>query len=209
VPGVRDPCFRRQSPHVLRRGRRKVTVTVSLENREENAYNASVRLALSPNLLLASLTPRVQNLGCYPVPNVTLRMALPALGFQRSPFLSITRVLADNVSPPTFGGVTAFPPQDCGNAWCQELSCRLGRLERGGGASVQLLRSIHNEFFHGVRRGRLVTPPKSTGVKHTPDPGFSPPQAKFKRVKVVSSAWLGAPGSRLLVLQEGAQRREV
>ncbi|KAK2518133.1 hypothetical protein Q9233_012644 [Columba guinea] len=259
---------------------RKVTVTASLENREENAYNTSLRLALSPNLLLASLAARdpgvvklecaalpghrrlcsvghpvfrsmakvsftlelefscsvlldraevtleatsdgtevtpednvvrlsvpiryepelfltsdatlrryevqppgtfphgpgpefktmvtVQNLGCYPVQNVTLRMALPALGFGRVPFLSVTRVLADN---------------DCGNAWCQELSCRLGRLERGGGASVQLLRSIHTEFFH---------------------------RAKFKSVRVVSSAWLGAPGSRVLALEEGAQRREV
>ncbi|OPJ85673.1 hypothetical protein AV530_009230 [Patagioenas fasciata monilis] len=299
----------RQSPHVLRRGRRKVTVTASLENREENAYNASLRLSLSPNLLLASVTPRgpgavklectalpghrrlcsvghpvfrsrakvsftlelefscsvlldraevtleatsdgtevtpgdnavqlsvpiryepelflasdatlhryevqppgtfprgpgpefkttvtVQNLGCYPVRNVTLRMALPALGFGRVPFLSVTRVLADNATctlrppPEDKGGVVPVHPQDllrvdrmdCGNAWCQELSCRLGRLERGGGASVRLLRSIHTEFFHG---------------------------AKFKSVRVVSSAWLGAPGSRLLALEEGAQRREV
>ncbi|NWX11032.1 ITA10 protein, partial [Caloenas nicobarica] len=186
----------RQSPQVLRRGRRKVTVTAALENREENAYNASLRLRLSPNLLLSSLTPRVQNLGCYPVRNVTLRMALPALGFRRVPFLSVTRILADNATctlrppPEDKGTVVPVHPQDllhvdrldCGNAWCQELSCRLGRLERGGGVSVQLLRSIHNEFFRG---------------------------AKFKSVKVVSSAWLGVPGSRVLVLEEGAHRREV
>lgn len=48
--------------------------------------------------------PQVQNSGCYPVRNVTLRMALPALGFARIPFLSVTRVLADNVSPPSIWG---------------------------------------------------------------------------------------------------------
>lgn len=173
--------------------------------------------------------------------NVTLRMALPALGFGRVPFLSVTRVLADNVSPPTIWGsgrgvpvppvmvsaphppqatctlrpppedrgsvvpvhpqdllrvdrlvsvtppemgiwgaggpqdVTPICPQDCGNTWCQELSCRLGRLERGGGASVQLLRSIHTEFFHGVRRGRRATPPKTCGCQTQPEPQLSPP----------------------------------
>nr|XP_021139125.1 integrin alpha-10-like [Columba livia] len=65
----------RQSPHVLRRGRRKVTVTASLENREENAYNASLRLALSPNLLLASLAARVRPRG-GPAPAVSPRPAV-------------------------------------------------------------------------------------------------------------------------------------
>lgn len=49
--------------------------------------------------------PQVQNFGCYPVQNVTLRMALPALGYRRAPFLSVTRVLADNVSPSPLLGV--------------------------------------------------------------------------------------------------------
>ncbi|NXW37866.1 ITA10 protein, partial [Phaetusa simplex] len=45
---------------------------------------------------LTPLFPQVQNLGCYPVRNLTLRMALPALGYRRATFLSVTHILADN-----------------------------------------------------------------------------------------------------------------
>ncbi|XP_068270569.1 integrin alpha-10 [Nyctibius grandis] len=308
-----DIAGSRQSPHVLRRGRRRVVVDAVLENKEENAYNASLLLRASPNLHFSSLalqdpspgklecsalpghrrlcsvaypvfrslakvsftlelefscsvlldraevaleassdsteatpednrvqlsvpiryepdlflssdtnlhryevhplgtfphgpgpefktTVKVQNFGCYPVHNVTLRMALPALGYGRATFLSVTRVLADNATcvlrappeePRQQGMATVVPVHpadllhvdrlDCGNAWCQELSCRLGRLARGGGASVHVLRAIHNDFFRG---------------------------AKFRSVRVVSTAWLGVPGSSVLVLEEGAQRRE-
>ncbi|NXQ14187.1 ITA10 protein, partial [Peucedramus taeniatus] len=41
---------------------------------------------------------QVQNLGCYPIQNVTLHMALPALGQHQASILSVTRVLAENVS---------------------------------------------------------------------------------------------------------------
>ncbi|XP_055648419.1 LOW QUALITY PROTEIN: integrin alpha-10 [Falco peregrinus] len=300
----------RQSPHVLRKGRRKVLVEVLLENKKENAYNASLLLRFSSNLHFSSLmlqdtspvklectalaghrrlcsvgypvfralakvsftlelefscslllsqaevalqassdstevtpednvvqlsvpilyepdlflssdanlhryevhplgtfphgpgpefktTVKVQNFGCYPVRNVTLRMALPALGYRRATFLSVTRVLADNATcmlqtppeePRQQGTVVPVHPEDllhvdrldCGNAWCQELSCRLGRLDRGGEVSIHVLRTIHNDFFRG---------------------------AKFRSVKVVSTAWLGVPGS-VLVLEEGAHRRE-
>ncbi|NWX17478.1 ITA10 protein, partial [Aegotheles bennettii] len=177
----------RQSPHVLRKGRRKVVVDVVLENKEENAYNASLLLHFSSNLHFSSLTLQVQNLGCYPVPNVTLWVSLPALGHRRATFLSVTRVLPGNVSPLPepggFGGVPTPPHRsDCSNAWCQELSCSLGRLERGGGVSIHLLRTIHNDFFRA---------------------------AKFRSLRVVTTAGLGVPGSSVLVLEEGAQRREV
>ncbi|NXD87308.1 ITA10 protein, partial [Halcyon senegalensis] len=43
-------------------------------------------------------TVKVQNFGCYPVQNLTLRMALPALGYRQATFISITRVLADNAT---------------------------------------------------------------------------------------------------------------
>ncbi|NWU57170.1 ITA10 protein, partial [Dromas ardeola] len=45
----------RQSPHVLRKGRRKVMVDVGLENKKENAYNASLLLRFSSNLHFSSL----------------------------------------------------------------------------------------------------------------------------------------------------------
>ncbi|XP_072702701.1 integrin alpha-10 isoform X2 [Ciconia boyciana] len=309
-----DIAGSRQSPHVLRKGRRKVVVDVVLENKKENAYNASLLLRFSSNLHFSSLalqdtgpvklectalgghrrlcsvgypvfrslakvsftlelefscsvlldgaevtleassdsteatlednavrlsapiryepdlflssdanlhryevhplgtfphgpgpefktTVKVQNFGCYPVRNLTLRMALPALGYHHATFLSVTRVLADNATcvlqtppkePRQRGTATVVPvhPEDllhvdrldCSNAWCQELSCRLGRLDRGGEVSVHVLRTIHNNFFRG---------------------------AKFRSVKVVSTVWLGVPGSKVLVLEEGAQRREM
>ncbi|NXX36035.1 ITA10 protein, partial [Nicator chloris] len=45
----------RQSPHILRKGRRRMLVDVELENREENAYNASLWLHLPGNLHFSSL----------------------------------------------------------------------------------------------------------------------------------------------------------
>ncbi|NXO14409.1 ITA10 protein, partial [Oriolus oriolus] len=188
------PLASRKSPHILRKGRRRMLVEVELENREENAYNASLWLHLPRNLHFSSLVLQVQNFGCYPIQNVTLHMALPALGHRQATILSVTRVLADNATcvlqpPPEGTQVVLVPPEDllytdrldCSNTWCQELSCRLGRLERGGGVSVQLLRTLHDSFFSGV---------------------------KFRSVRIVSSVWLGVAGD-VLVLEEGAQRREV
>ncbi|XP_050843868.1 integrin alpha-10-like, partial [Serinus canaria] len=45
----------RQSPHIVRKGRRRMLVEVELENREENAYNASLWLHLPGNLHFSSL----------------------------------------------------------------------------------------------------------------------------------------------------------
>ncbi|XP_014815078.1 PREDICTED: integrin alpha-10 [Calidris pugnax] len=50
-----DIAGSRQSPHVLRKGRRKVVVDVVLENKKENAYNASLLLRFSSNLHFSSL----------------------------------------------------------------------------------------------------------------------------------------------------------
>ncbi|XP_061220362.1 integrin alpha-10 isoform X2 [Neopsephotus bourkii] len=299
----------RQSPHILRRGRRKVLVDVVLENREENAYNASLELRYSGNLHFSSLTlqdpspvklecwalpghrrlcsvgypvfpslaklsftlelefscsvlldranvtleassdssearqednvvqlsvpiryqpdlflstdsnlrryeihppgtfphgpgpefrttVKVQNLGCFPVRGLSLRLALPALGPRQVPLLPVTHVLTHNATcvlrTPPEGTAAVVPVQpedlqrverlDCTNAWCQELSCRLGQLHRGDEVSVHILRSIHTAFFHG---------------------------APFRSVRVLSSAWLQVPPSSALVLEEGAQRREM
>ncbi|NXP10225.1 ITA10 protein, partial [Thinocorus orbignyianus] len=178
--GRNHPGGCRQSPHILRKGRRKVVVDVVLENKKENAYNASLLLCFSSNLYFSSLVLQVQNLGCYPVRNLTLHMALPALGYRRAAFLSVTQILANNVMCDSV--FYSRPPQDCGNTWCQELSCRLGRLDRGGEVSIHVLRTIHNDFFRG---------------------------AKFRSMRVISTVWLGVPGDSVLVLEEGAHRREV
>ena len=47
---------------------------------------------------------QVQNLGCFAVRDVALRLALPSLGYGRVPFLSVTGVRAENVSGQRGGG---------------------------------------------------------------------------------------------------------
>ncbi|NXU65772.1 ITA10 protein, partial [Horornis vulcanius] len=108
---------------------------------EDNVVKLSVPIRYEPNLFLSSntnlhryevrplgtftrspgpeftSTVKVQNLGCYPIQNVTLHMALPALGHHRATILSVTRVLAENATcvlqPPEEGTrVVPVAPED-------------------------------------------------------------------------------------------------
>uniref|UniRef100_A0A670JQW4 Integrin subunit alpha 10 n=1 Tax=Podarcis muralis TaxID=64176 RepID=A0A670JQW4_PODMU len=306
----------RQKPHVIRKGKRKVLVDVLLENKQENAYNASLWLWFSRNLHFSSLvlkgensvkvectspssqtracrvgypvfrslakvafvlefefscstllnkaqvkltassdshelnetltdnmvqplayiryepdllltsestlnryevhpvgtfpsgmspefrtTVKVQNLGCYAVENLSLVMDLPATAYQNSEFLSVTRIIADNVtctmqnlteaSQNAAGGVMipVHPEElvhveklNCTNARCQVVKCELPHIERNAEVSIHLLRAVHNEFFR---------------------------RAKFKTVKVVSRFTLTSPEEEnLLLLPEAAHQRE-
>ncbi|XP_062820867.1 integrin alpha-10 isoform X2 [Anolis carolinensis] len=56
-----DIAGSRQSPHVVRKGRRKAVVDVLLENKKENAYNASLALWFSRNLHFSSLVLKGEN----------------------------------------------------------------------------------------------------------------------------------------------------
>ncbi|NXS33247.1 ITA10 protein, partial [Pomatostomus ruficeps] len=108
---------------------------------EDNVVKLSVPIRYEPDLFLSSntnlhryevhplgtvthssgpeftTTAKVQNLGCYPVQNVTLHMALPALGHRQATILSVTHVLADNATcmlQPLSEGkqVVPVPPED-------------------------------------------------------------------------------------------------
>ncbi|XP_039575040.1 integrin alpha-10 [Passer montanus] len=64
-----------------------------------------------------STAVKVQNLGCYPLENVTLHMALPALGHAGATMLAVTEVLPDNATcrlhPPDRGApVVPVPPEE-------------------------------------------------------------------------------------------------
>ncbi|XP_078060899.1 integrin alpha-10 [Mustelus asterias] len=48
----------RQSPYIVRNNRQRMSVTVTLENRRENAYNTSFNITFSKNLLFTSLLVR-------------------------------------------------------------------------------------------------------------------------------------------------------
>ncbi|XP_026512070.1 integrin alpha-10 [Terrapene carolina triunguis] len=309
-----DLAGSRQKPHVIRKGKRKVLVDVVLENKKENAYNASLKFWFSKNLHFASLslkgetqvkvecaahsphtracsvsypvfrslakvaillefefscsflldraqlkltassdsiemnetlhdntaqpfayvtyepdlflsseatlnryevhpagtfsssvgpefktTIKVQNLGCYAVRNLSVIMYLPAMAFRRSYFLSVTRIIADNVTCVvqnlteatlrSQAGVIPIHPEDllhadrlnCSNSWCQVVRCELEPLEKNTEVSIHLLRGIHNDFFR---------------------------RAKFKTVKVISTFAIVAKENSFLFLEESAHRRE-
>ncbi|NXV05920.1 ITA10 protein, partial [Cettia cetti] len=125
--------------------RAEVTLQATSDSTEaapqDNVVKLSVPIRYEPNLFLSSNTNlhryelrplgtfthssgpefttrlKVQNLGCYPVQNVTLHVALPALGHQRATILSVTRVLVENATcvlqPPEEGTqVLPVSPED-------------------------------------------------------------------------------------------------
>uniref|UniRef100_A0A8C8RJX2 Integrin subunit alpha 10 n=1 Tax=Pelusios castaneus TaxID=367368 RepID=A0A8C8RJX2_9SAUR len=302
-----DIAGSRQKPHVIQKGKRKVLVDVVLENKKENAYNASLKLWFSKNLHFSSLSLRgetqmkvecsapsphtrtcsvnypvfrsmakvrswlfrefacdvwmlslsalllfsdsteinetlvdntvqpfayvsyepdlflsseaaltryevhplstfpigtgpefktiikVRNLGCYTVRNLSVSMYLPAMAFRRSYFLSVTRIIADNVSPARVRQrpeLIPVHPEDllhadklnCSNSWCQVVTCELEQLDKNTEVSIRLLRMVHNDFFR---------------------------RAKFKTVKVISTVALVARENSFLFLEESAHQREV
>uniref|UniRef100_A0A8C4GPZ6 Integrin, alpha 10 n=1 Tax=Dicentrarchus labrax TaxID=13489 RepID=A0A8C4GPZ6_DICLA len=92
-------CFlHRQKPYVIRSPRRRLAVEVQLQNRLENAYNTSLTLHYSRNLHFSSLSIRVQNLGCYSVSNLELRLHLPSVAAGDRVFMTVTDVFSYNVS---------------------------------------------------------------------------------------------------------------
>ncbi|KAF7238393.1 Integrin alpha-10 [Varanus komodoensis] len=277
----------RQKPHVIRKGKRKVLVDVLLENKKENAYNASLVLGFSRNLHFSSLalkgenpvkiecttpsaqtracsvgypvfrasakvafvlefefscsslldraqvtirassdshernetladntaqptvhvryepdlfltsesalnryevhpvgmfpdgmspefrtTIKVQNVGCFAVQNLSLSMALPAMAYGSTEFLSVTRIIADNVSAAVFvrasvPTLSLPPPQTshasrAGGGRCPEGDVWPAKSDRGdstdscGGGSRSPRRSrTHGETARRVRSGFL------------------------------------------------------
>uniref|UniRef100_A0A4W6FSI4 Integrin subunit alpha 10 n=1 Tax=Lates calcarifer TaxID=8187 RepID=A0A4W6FSI4_LATCA len=99
-------CFLcRQKPYVIRSPRRRLAVEVQLQNRLENAYNTSLTLHYSRNLHFSSLSIRVdntpcalQNLGCYSVSKLELRLHLPSVAAGDRVFMTVTDVSSYNVS---------------------------------------------------------------------------------------------------------------
>ncbi|NXR26053.1 ITA10 protein, partial [Cinclus mexicanus] len=125
--------------------RAEVTLQATSDSTEatpqDNVVKLSVPIRYEPNLFLSSntnlhryevhplgsfthssgpeftTTVKVQNLGCYPIQNITLHMALPALGNHQATILSVTHVLAENATcvlqPPEEGTqVVLVPPED-------------------------------------------------------------------------------------------------
>ncbi|NXF74265.1 ITA10 protein, partial [Sclerurus mexicanus] len=162
----------RQSPHVLRKGRRRMLVQVELENREENAYNASLWLRLPGNLHFSSLVLQVRPWGSPNPRRASLGVPKSMRSLPGGPRIpeeppqapipggTWGSIATCTLHPPSEGTrVATVPPEDlqhvdrldCPTARCERLSCRLARLRRGAGVSVRLLRTLHSGFFSAVR----------------------------------------------------------
>ncbi|XP_069041091.1 integrin alpha-10 [Lepisosteus oculatus] len=145
---------------------------------------------------------KVQNLGCYPVSNLELRVRLPSLAAADGPFLSVSEVTTQNVSgvncsvlsdpralrqaqrdvrPVHPGDLQHAEQLNCSNSWCVEVLCQIEQLQRGQAALIQVRRRIHEDFFR---------------------------QAKFKAVKIFSSHSLAVPESSMLSLGPAGLWRE-
>ncbi|XP_009465389.1 PREDICTED: integrin alpha-10 [Nipponia nippon] len=243
----------RQSPHVLRKGRRKVAVDVVLENKKENAYNASLLLRFSSNLHFSSLALQVTSpppqdaspvkLECtalagprrlcsvgYPVFRSLAKVSFALeLEFSCSVLLDRAEVALEassdsteatpedntvQLSAPIRYEPDLFLSSDA-NLHRYEVH-PLGTFPHGPGPEFKT--TVKTSCTWTGLRQRLVPgaelPAGAAGAGWPPTPAPPPIHndffrgAKFRSVKVISRAWLGVPGSSVLVLEEGAHRRE-
>ncbi|XP_035285684.1 integrin alpha-10 [Anguilla anguilla] len=137
---------------------------------------------------------RLQNLGCYSVSNLELRVLLPAVASGDRVFMLVTDASSHNASGVNCSVLSDLPqlksaqrdvrplhPEDmqqmdqlnCSRAWCVEVLCQVRQLLRGQEALVRITRRVQDHFFR---------------------------QAKFKAVRIVSAYSLGVLESNLVTL---------
>ncbi|XP_036451970.1 integrin alpha-10 [Colossoma macropomum] len=145
---------------------------------------------------------RVQNLGCYVVRNLELRVSLPAVASGDRVFSSVVEASSHNASGVNCSvrsdlaqlkaaqtDVRPLHPEDmkkneilnCSTAWCMEVVCDIQQLLKGQTAFIRITRRVHDNFFR---------------------------QAKFKAVMIVGSYHLSARESSLVTLGNAALWRE-
>ncbi|KAM5129475.1 integrin alpha-10-like [Mantella aurantiaca] len=107
---------------------------------------------------------KVQYTDCYPLHNVSVQIQTPAMGYGNSYFMSVSRIISDNVtcvlSNTTRPGRALLPihPEDllhthilnCSNSLCEVITCQIPILPRNTEVSLSILRVIHNHFFTNV-----------------------------------------------------------
>uniref|UniRef100_A0A672FXE7 Integrin, alpha 10 n=1 Tax=Salarias fasciatus TaxID=181472 RepID=A0A672FXE7_SALFA len=149
---------------------------------------------------------RLQNLGCYSVSNLELRLHLPAVAAGDRVFMTVTEVFSYNVSSTSQNDVlvrqellvaselsnsTSSPcllirficvrMQNCSRSWCIEIVCEVQQLLRGQAAVVRVSRRVHDDFFR---------------------------QAKYKSVKIIGAYRLAAQETNLITLGSATVWRE-
>ncbi|KAI1885909.1 hypothetical protein AGOR_G00208610 [Albula goreensis] len=145
---------------------------------------------------------RLQNLGCYSVSNLELRIRLPAVASGDRVFMLVTDASSYNASGVNCSIQSNLPqlksrqrdvrplhPEDmqqleqlnCSRAWCVEVVCQVQQLLRGQAALIRVTRRVQDHFFR---------------------------QAKFKAVRIVSTYSLGVQESSVITLGNSAIWRE-
>nr|XP_014341411.1 PREDICTED: integrin alpha-10 isoform X1 [Latimeria chalumnae] len=145
---------------------------------------------------------KVQNLGCFPVSNLSVAVHLPAMAYGNSYFLSVSGILADNdsvvscvlqnttdmvrrnqsgVIPVHYEDLLHAERLNCSNSWCEVINCHLHKLEKNQEVAIGILRTLHDDFFR---------------------------KAKFRSVRIISRLILGVKEPNLLLLGEATQHRE-
>ncbi|XP_030640561.1 integrin alpha-10 [Chanos chanos] len=145
---------------------------------------------------------RLQNLGCYAVSNVELRVYFPSVAAGDRVFTSVIDTFSHNASGVNCSiksdlsqmkaiqrDVRPLHPEDmqktdilnCSRAWCVEVVCHVQQLLKGETALIRMTRRVHDNFFR---------------------------QAKYKAVRIISSYHLSAQETNLITLGGAAAWRE-
>lgn len=144
---------------------------------------------------------KLQNLGCYSVSNVLLRLLLPSVAAGDAVFMTITDV-SYNASWVNCSVLSDLPqlkarqrdvrslhPEDmmpndilnCSRSWCTEVVCEVKQLLQGQFALIRVSRRVHDDFFR---------------------------KAKYKSVKIIGAYSLAAQETNLITLGTGTVWRE-
>ncbi|XP_034030611.1 integrin alpha-10 [Thalassophryne amazonica] len=145
---------------------------------------------------------RLQNLGCYSVSNVALRLRLPSVAAADQVFMTVSDVSSYNVTGVNCSVLSDVPhlkgrqrdvrplhPEDmiqndilnCSRSWCTEVVCNVQRLLQGQAAVIRVSRRVHDDFFR---------------------------KAKFKSVRIIGAYRLTTQETNLITLGTGTFWRE-
>ncbi|XP_029307903.1 integrin alpha-10 [Cottoperca gobio] len=145
---------------------------------------------------------RLQNLGCYSVSNLELRLHLPSVAAGDTVFMTVTDVFSYNATGVNCSvlsdlaqlkarqrDVRSLHPEDmmqndilnCSRSWCTEIVCEVQQLLSGQAAVIRVSRRVHDDFFR---------------------------KAKYKSVRIIGAYHLTAQETNLITLGTGTVWRE-
>uniref|UniRef100_H3DQC1 Integrin subunit alpha 10 n=1 Tax=Tetraodon nigroviridis TaxID=99883 RepID=H3DQC1_TETNG len=145
---------------------------------------------------------RLQNLGCYSVSHLELRLRLPSVAAEDARFMTLTDVFSYNATGVNCsvqsdlaqlkarqGDVRTLHPEDmmqndvlnCSRSWCTEVVCEVQQLLKGQAVVVRVSRRVHDDFFR---------------------------KAKYKSVRIIGAYRLAARETNLITLGKETVWRE-